>query len=271
MTSLPTNGNRSARHPEPQAEEQPTGLSASLRRKSRRRWLALACLILIPAVVYGVSRLQEDSYEASAVVQVKGASVDTFLLIGETPVNSPPLQAIDSATRLVTTRPVAARAAAAVPPPRPSVGSVLDAVSARSDRNAAILTITAQDHNPRRSAELANATAQAVSDVSAARARAQIDASVTELERQLQALTPDERENRANLLRQLTRLRTLSAAERFNTDVIEQATTPVTPVSPRPARNALIALGIAALLAATVLYVPAGPRRSDDLSTPRWS
>jgi non-specific protein-tyrosine kinase len=252
---------------EPQAE----GPAAGLRRKSGRRWLAVACLVLIPAVVYAVSRLQEDRYEASAVVQVKGASVDTFLLIGETPVNSPPLQAIDSATRLVTTRPVAARAAAAVPPPSPSIESVLDAVSARSDRDAAILTITAEDHDARRSAELANATAQAVSDVSADRARAQIDASVTELERQLQALTPDERENRANLLRQLTRLRTLRAAERFNTDVVEQATTPVTPVSPRPVRNALIALGIAVLLAATILYVPRGPRRSEDLSTPRWS
>ena len=61
--------------PEPQAEGSPTGRAAGLRRKSWRRWLAVASLILIPAVVYAVSGLQEDTYEASAVVQVKGASV----------------------------------------------------------------------------------------------------------------------------------------------------------------------------------------------------
>src|SRR5687767_4212805 len=76
---------------EPQAEQRPTDLAASPRRGWRRKLLALACLIVIPAGVYAVSGLQEDTYEASAVVQVKGASVDTFLLIGETPVNSPPL------------------------------------------------------------------------------------------------------------------------------------------------------------------------------------
>jgi capsular polysaccharide biosynthesis protein len=256
---------------EPQAEGQPTGLAANLPKGPGRRWLAIACLILIPAVVYGVSRLQADSYEASAVVQVKGESVDTFLLIGETPVNSPPLQAIDAATRLVNTRPVAARAAAAIPAPGPSAGSVLDAVSARSDRDAAILTITARDKNARQAAEIANATAQAVSDVSATRARAQIDAALTELEDQLATLSSDERENRGNLLRQLTRLRALRAALRFNVVVIEKATTPTSPVSPRPIRNAFIALMFAALLAVTVLYWPVGERRSENLSTQRWS
>jgi uncharacterized protein involved in exopolysaccharide biosynthesis len=233
--------------------------------------LALACIILIPAAAYAVSLQPEDSYEASAVLQVKGASVDTFLLIGETPVNSPPQQAIDVAARLATTRPVAARAAAAMPPPTPSVGAVLDAVSARSDRDAGILTITARDHDARRSAQLANATAQAVSDIRAAQARAQIDAAIAELERQLRTLSSGERENRANLLRQVTRLRALRAAEPFNTEVIEQATTPASPVSPRPVRNALIALMLAALLAVTVLYLPVGPRRSEDLSTQRRS
>ena len=57
----------------------------------------------------------------------------------------------------------------------------------------------------------------------------------------------------------------------FNTEVIEQATTPSSPVSPRPVRNALIALALAALLAVTVLYLPVGPRRSEDLSTQRRS
>ena len=119
---------------EPHAEERPGGLAASPWHRPRRRWLALACLILIPAVVYALSRLPEDSYEASAVVQVKGASVDTFLLIGETPVNSPPQQAIDVAARLVTTRPVAARAATAMPPPTPSVGAVMCGRRAKRSR-----------------------------------------------------------------------------------------------------------------------------------------
>ena len=197
--------------------------------------------------------------------------MDTFLLIGETAVNSPPLQAIDAATRLVETRPVAARAAGSVPPPSPSVGSVLDAISARSDRDAAVLTITARDQNPRRSAQIANATARAVGDIRAARAREQINAAIAELERQLRTLSSGERENRTNLLRQLTRLRALGAAERFNTDVIEQAAIPASPVSPRPVRDALIALVLAALLAATVLYLPVGLRRSEDLSTRRRS
>jgi uncharacterized protein involved in exopolysaccharide biosynthesis len=254
---------------EPRADERPSGLAASLGRGSRRRWLALACVILIPAVAYAVSRLQEDSYEASAVVQLKGGSVDPFLLIGETPVPSSP-QAIDAAERLVNTRPVAARAAAAVPAPRPSVESVSDAVSAQSDIDAGVLTVTARDHNSRRSAQIANATAQAVSDVRTARTRAQIDAAITELERQLRTLSSSEALNRENLLRQVTRLRALRAAEPFNTEVIEQATTPASPVSPRPARNALIALMLAVLLAVTVLYLPVAPRRSEDLSTQRW-
>jgi capsular polysaccharide biosynthesis protein len=186
-------------------------------------------------------------------------------------VTSPPQQAIDAAEHLVNTRPVAARAAAAVPPPSPSVGSVLDAVSARSDRDAGILTITARDHNAQRSAQIANATAQAMGDLRTARARAQIDASIAELERELDTLSSAEGDNRVNLLRQLTRLRALRAAEPFNTDVIENATTPASPVSPRPARNALIALMLAAVLAVTVLYLPVGPRRSEDLSTQRWS
>jgi len=220
----------------------------------RRKATLLACLVLIPLAVYVVSSQRQNQYEAETTLQVKAASVDTSLFMADAPAAQQPLQPLAAAARLVTTTEVARQAATELDPSPSSVPSLLNQVAVTTDPDSGFLTIVATDKGPRRAADIASAFASALIETRATRARAQIDAAVRQVGRDLEQLSGDDT-GRAQLSQQLQRLRALRAAQGYNAELMESATIPTTAASPRPLRDAGIALLLAALLGVGVAYL----------------
>jgi capsular exopolysaccharide synthesis family protein len=153
--------------------------------------------------------------------------------------------------------------------PRNQIGSLLDAVKVDTDPNTGFITITASASSGTRAADIANAFAQAINSERARQAVAQIDTTVSNMQAQLNALPPAASIARHQLAVQLTRLRAQRAAQDTNTQVIEPATAPLDPVSPRPLRNGALGLVVGILLGlglvALIESVDRRIRRVEDL------
>jgi succinoglycan biosynthesis transport protein ExoP len=204
------------------------------------RWklLLLAFLVLIPLAAYFVERSKPKIYQSSTLISPRlgsafGGSAVTFSLPG--------------VARLVTTTPVARAAAALLHPPA-SPGSLLGEVSTSFDTTTGFLTITAQDHDPRQAATIANAFAAALGNHQTAQARHSIDAQITALLKQLAALPRRDVVDRAPLSQQITTLRALRESTGGGAQVIQAAVASATPASPNVRRAVELAFVIALLL-----------------------
>ena len=228
----------------------PPDLRSYLRMVWRRKWVALACLVLIPGGVYYFSSRAPKSYEAAAQLQVRAQSVDTSLFTTDT---SPPEQALAATARLVETTPVARLAAQELGGRPADLRTLLHQVRVTPDPEAGFLTISAADQVPRRARDVANAFAAALVKIRTDRARARIGATIDQVERDLARLPSDDREGRRQLSGQLQRLRALRAAQGDSVVIVEAAALPRSPVAPRPRRNTALALLIAVLAAGALV------------------
>lgn len=218
-------------------------LRESLATLWRRKWVILACLVLVPAAVYFVSSRSPNVYETSVSLQVQALAVDTSLFTGNQP---PPVgqtsQDLAAAARLVETprvaREVARRLDVSVAEPR----RLLDNIAVTSDEEAQFVTITVAESSPQRAVRMANAFASALVKVRATLATSRIDEAVRQLEPALERFPEGDPEGRRELAEQLQRLRALRAAQRDNAQVVESPILPKDPSAPKPIRNALVAL-----------------------------
>ena len=227
----------------------------------RRKWLLLLVVVAIPLAVYGVSARAPDKYESSALLQMQPQTVDSSLFTTEnsqTADTSQTAEQLTASARLIKTREVARRATRRIDPQPANLSALLKQVSAVPDTSSGLITITARDadpatnvgrsptHSPERFALSANARPWTGSTRRPRSSQAS-----------LEGLAPSDAVGRRQLSEQLQRLRALRAAQGNNVQIVEPARPSSAPVSPRPLRNAALALLIALLLAAG-LGVPAG-------------
>ena len=210
----------------------------------RRKVIILLCLTLIPAGAYAYSERLTKSYQASTILQVQGTATDGGLYLGQD-VSTGSVNTAKVAA-LVGTNAVADAAARQLGEPR---GSLRGAVSAQEDEDTGFVTITATAASGERAAVIANTVARALKLTRGRAGVARIDAAISNVEKDLAKLEPGDVE-RTQLSGQLQALRTLRAAQSENTQVVQPAAAPVTPVSPNPERNAILAFVVALLIAA---------------------
>jgi capsular exopolysaccharide synthesis family protein len=117
-----------------------------------------------------------------------------------------------------------------------------------TDPTTGFITITAQADSPARAAEVANAFGAAINSARAQGAVVQLDRQIVSIKAQVKALPKSAVTPRNQLITQLERLRAQRAAQGANAQIIEPATAKASPISPRPARNTLLALIVAILL-----------------------
>ena len=122
------------------------------------RWWLLAFASVTAVVVFGLSSLQAQQYQATAVLQVVSgrASANEFVSSEEL------FQKTNFYASLARTRPVEDAAAAALDPGAddPDLGAPVD-ISARAD--VQLLDVTATSGDPETAADVANAYAEAFS------------------------------------------------------------------------------------------------------------
>jgi capsular exopolysaccharide synthesis family protein len=212
------------------------------------RWklLFLVVLLLAPGVAYLIVHNKPRVYQASTLVSVSAAAVNTPGSGGGTFATSN----IAAIARLVNTSQIADIAAKRLNPPA-NPAAIAGDVSATSDVTTDFITITAQANDPRRAAAIANAFAAALGTNRTNAAIGQLDVQIGALQRQLDATPPGPAglAARQSLQQQLSQLRAFRGSQGGNVAVIQAAAPNPTPVSPHVRRTVELGLVIGLLLA----------------------
>jgi capsular exopolysaccharide synthesis family protein len=228
------------------AQPQPLDLRGYARILWRRKWIFLAVVVAVPVLVYVISASATKTYESSVLMEVHAAPVDTSLLSGQG--NLPTDQSVAIAARLIQTPGVAEAAARQLRPPRPSALALLNSISVSVDSSTLFITITAKAVSAQRAAAIANAFGSAVDATRTRQAIGVIDTAMARVRAQIASLPAGASAAKSQLSGQLQRLHVLRDAQGSNAQVIQAAGMPLTPVSPRPRRDALLGLVVAVLL-----------------------
>jgi polysaccharide biosynthesis transport protein len=219
----------------------------------RSRWLLLAIVILVPVAVYAISSQLTKTYEAKITLFVQSTSIATPPFSEETAVST---SSPENVVRLIDTPLVANLAARNLGEPQRGARALLEKVNAEldptldSESESNFLTVSARDGDPQRAADIAGAFAEAVSARRAREARRTIDRTLRDLNRNADALSglgPAARQDLADEIRQLEALR---SSQLGGTRVVDPVVVPMSPISPRPLRNAVLGFIFAVLLAA---------------------
>jgi receptor protein-tyrosine kinase len=228
----------------PQPEEQ-NDFRVYARALWRWKWLLLACLIVIPLVSYVLEARKTSEYESSVLVKPQAVSVDLSQFGGQ----QLGTQNVEALARLITTTTVAKAAAKHLKNPPANPGSLLSGVSVTADESTGFLTITAQNTDPQRAADVANAFAAGITSNQVGQANAQIDSTLTKLRSQLSKL-PKSDAGRAALQQQVQQLETLrgSQSSGANSAVLEKAGPSSSPVNRNTKRALELGFVIALLL-----------------------
>lgn len=213
-----------------------------------RKWLLLAIVIVIPALVYVATARLPKVYQSQATINVRASAAASTIFSNHISASAD----IAEAQTLATTTAVGRRAARVLGKSPTEARSVLSHVTVAptnpNESNGTFLTITAQASNPAEAARIANAVARAVALTRTSNAVRTIDQQIAALTFQIES--GESTGETAN--QELQELRVLKRGQTGTTAIIEPAVPAAAPISPKPRRNATIALILALLTAAAL-------------------
>ncbi len=231
------------------------------------RWklLFLALVIACPLAAYLLERGKPNVYQSQALVGVNQESVVTTLLDNSGGFSTTNVTAV---AQLVKTSPVADVAAGLMhPPANPS--QIASEVSATGNTVTNFVTITAQDRNPVRAAEIANAFAKAIGRNQTHNAISQLDSAIAGIKAQLSHLSSKDLTTQATLKAQLDQLQAAVAGQGNEAAILQAAAPDYTPAGPHLKRTVELGFVIGLLLAfGAVVLAESADRRmrtTDDL------
>jgi polysaccharide biosynthesis transport protein len=209
----------------------------------RRHWLvAIFCLLAVPALAYGLSRLQEEEYTATASLLFRDPGLDQKLFGSDfvAPAQDPTRAAATNAT-LVSLKEVARRTAEALNGAL-TVDQVAAAVQAEGEGQADVVSVKATDPSPAFAARLANSFVEQYIQFRREADRSKIREAQELVARQLQRLPDEEQEGpQAQSLREREQqLQILTSLQTGNAELVQRAEIPTSPSSPKTLRNTII-------------------------------
>ena len=206
----------------------------------RWKWLILAILIPFPVVAFLYERGRPKTYESSTLIEVQSPTGPGL------PLTSGNLPAV---ARIVTTSPIAERAAQFLNPRPTDPAALVGEVSASADATTDLITIDAQDRNPYRAAAVATAFAKAIGGFQTAQSIASLREQLAPLEQQLKSISRSQSASRASVESQISALRSQIGSSGAGAEILEPATPNLTPLGSSTRRDVEIALVISLLLA----------------------
>jgi Mrp family chromosome partitioning ATPase len=224
-----------------------------------RGWLAL--IVVVAGVVALVtSFIQPKQFRASADLWF-GRTTDATSLVADeagVPIPEPQAASLALATLDTTAKRVRRRFAGPV-----TVEDLKRAVDLRFKRNSDLVTVTAEWGEPAPAALIANTFAHEIVALRQETAQAEIQQTIDVLNTRIgHGETADTTRDEIRSLRaRVGRLELLKALDTGDVKIVERATAPRTPSSPKPLRNAGLA-GFAGLMVALIVLVL--PARVDD-------
>ena len=217
----------------------------TLLRAIGRRWLLVAaCALIVPGVALGLTLTQEKKYSASASLLFRDPGFDTTLFGSDffAPAVDPAREGQTNA-ELVSLAVISRRTS-------DEIGGELTAkqvekkVDVQPGTDADVIAVEATDPDPALAARIANTYADQYVEF-----RREADRQKVENARQLVAgeideLSEEDQSGRRGeqLRERVSELRVLSALQTGNAELVEEATVPEQPSSPRPKRNTALGL-----------------------------
>jgi tyrosine-protein kinase len=219
-------------------------LERVLRTLRRRRRLIALCTICVGASAVFFSLLQQNEYSARAALLFRDPGLDqTLFQSSNTPAVNPQRQGATN-ERLVSQPEVAARTAVRLGGGvTPSL--VRRKISVAAEGESDVISVTATDHNPAAAATIANAYANEFIAL-----RKEADQGVV---RRAQTLVADRlkdlnAKDRRALQARADDLKILAALQTGKAELVQQASVPSSPSSPKPVRNGVLGLILGLLL-----------------------
>lgn len=220
-------------------------LRSYLRVLWRWKWLFVAFVVVCPLAAYLLERGKPNIYQSSALVGVNSETVNVTGLNNAGGFSTTNITAI---AQLVRTTPVA-EVAASLMHPRANPGQIASEISATGNPATNFLTITAQDQNPVRAADIANAFARAIGLNQQQQAVQQIKSAIIATQAELSKLAKNNQTLRPGLEQQITQLQGALASQGGQAAILQAATPNYTPVGPHLRRTVELGFVIGLLLA----------------------
>ncbi len=207
-----------------------------------RWWLVAISAVVCFAVVLGLSLHAQKQYTATASLLVKPSNLPAVIAPSQSePTDPTTLARVQSDDVSLVTSGTIAEAAKKALSSRESVGDLLNQVQASANSSNDIITVSVTDPDPAQAALKANAFASALVNNLTASAQQQLISGQAKLQNELAAL-PATDPNRTALQQGLEQVIALEAVTNGGTEVVQRASTPHTPSSPKVKRNAAIGL-----------------------------
>jgi polysaccharide biosynthesis transport protein len=222
---------------------------------SRRRWIVLAALLLVPLPAVGLSLLQEDRYEATADVLLQRGSV-AATITGASDANAgvPVERIIGTRAELARLPAVATRALDAAGVAGATPQQLLGSSSVEALGETDILAFAVRDGNPVLATRLATAYATEFTAYMRELDQAALNDARAQVQRRLRAVdalrpfrTSQLRQRFVALTRRARELETLQAIQTPSAVVVRPAEA-AEQVQPRPVRSGVLGLGFGLLL-----------------------
>lgn len=225
-----------------------SSLITAFRLLRERWWIVAICFVLAVALAVALDSRRVDQYEATATLLFGSNATNATGVVnaGASSVSNDPQRDQGTTLLLVTSSSVAERARRALATQQPS-DSLAGQVTASAQPDANLVDVTATDPDPRRAARLANVFADQYKLFRRDSERDGLAQGIADLRRQLATLAPDATTERQAITTALSQLTTTQAASTGGVQVVDRATVPSTPSSPRPKRDAVLGglLGLA--------------------------
>jgi len=213
----------------------------------RHKWLILEVVIIIPAIVVGVSFTQPNEYSATGRIMTASQSPAVSVAVGANiDLSKPDERELQTLASFVVTPEIAKRVSDALGWPD-DPATLMASTTAEADPNADIIAVTSERAKPAEAAALANAFAQQFVQWRKDTQQNSLDEAITLLDEQVALASPGS-DARTALVERRSQLDVLKTLVSGGLTVGEAAQPPGAPSSPKPLRNGVLAFAAALVL-----------------------
>jgi capsular exopolysaccharide synthesis family protein len=218
--------------------------------------LIIGCTLLTACLALVFSLTQTKQYTARASLLFRDPGFDSRLFGSSTSDNQDPTREAATNITLVSLDAVADRTARTFD--RGLTGDeISNKVSVQSEGQSDVASVQATDHRPEIAADLANAFAENYIVFRRDADRRKVLEAQKLVQADFDRLPPEAQAGSEgqSLQRQISRLSTLAALQTGNAELVQRATVPTGPSSPKTARNTILGLVFGLLLGVTAAFL----------------
>jgi tyrosine-protein kinase len=237
------------------APQPPSSFVRALRIARERWWVIGVAAIVCAAAAYAVSTTSTKEYEAKSKILFRNPGFSNALVGAEVFAPSiDPERDASTNVLLVKSNEVAEQVKKKLAL-ETTTSDLLDNIDVQVEENADVAGIIAKDPDPAQAAKISDAFAEQYVLFRQQADRKKVADAETLLRQRRDSLPADETAERRELSGALQKLVALEAVQTGNAEVIDRASVPTSPSSPKPKRDAAIALIFGALLGTALAFV----------------